>query len=424
MSIYSFDVSMLRLLKHRKKHSKYFRQLDRSIVTEGTYKILSDFDRYYTMFPEHESIDWQMFIPRMASWNAAVQEESLAARMVAIKAAARGEVTESEEAALETEIANAIMSNEVTKINDKYADGEVENIGFEMARVLDTFKKNAGKSQADWVDEGVGTILAEDDDEGGYNWRLSCLRKAMRGLRAGDFGIIAGRPDTGKTSFIASEVTHIATQIPAHRNVVWLNNESVGRRIVPRIYQAALDLTRSQMVSLNQAGKLEPAYDKIMGRRDKIRVIDIHGMSAPRVESIIEAHDAEVVIYDMLDNIKGFGHLARPDLALEEMYKWARECAVKHNHIGLATSQISADGEGEMFPALGMLKDSKSGKQGTADFQLMIGVSPDPTLQAFRYLSLPKNKLRREGERGDPRATVQFRPEVARYIDSTEFTQE
>ena len=69
------------------------------------------------------------------------------------------------------------------------------------------------------------------------------------------------------------------------------------------------------------------------------------------------------------------------------------------------------------FPTLGMLKDSKTGKQGACDFQLMIGASNDPNLAGVRYIGLPKNKLRREGARGDPRATVNFRPQIARFDD-------
>jgi replicative DNA helicase len=70
-----------------------------------------------------------------------------------------------------------------------------------------------------------------------------------------------------------------------------------------------------------------------------------------------------------------------------------------------------------MFPTLSSLKDSKTGKQGACDFQLMIGASNDPGLQSMRYIGLPKNKLRREGASGDPRATVQFNPMIARYED-------
>jgi replicative DNA helicase len=93
---------------------------------------------------------------------------------------------------------------------------------------------------------------------------------------------------------------------------------------------------------------------------------------------------------------------------------------VKYDCIGLATSQISNEGDGLQFPSLGMLKDSKTGKQGACDFQLMIGASNDPGLAPVRWLGLPKNKLRREGAKGDPRAEVQFQPQIARYADVPE----
>jgi replicative DNA helicase len=73
-----------------------------------------------------------------------------------------------------------------------------------------------------------------------------------------------------------------------------------------------------------------------------------------------------------------------------------------------------------MFPTLGMLKDSKTGKQGACDFQLMIGATNDPMMASHRYMGLPKNKLRREGAPSDPRATVVFEPQIARYRDVEE----
>jgi len=408
---------MLKMMKNRKQFQKYRMQVNRTVLADGTMALLKDFERYFATFPEHETIDFQLFIPRMHSWNKAVAEEVMATRIVTIKNIAKGEISKDVENALQTEIASAVLSSELSGLIDQHAEGEIDNLGFAIGNAYDAYRKNAGTVAEDFITERIATLLEEDDDLGGYEWRLNCLKTSMRGLRAGDFGIIAGRPDKGKTTFIASEVTHFAPQIPKHRNILWLNNEGPGRRIIPRLYQAALGISRSKLVEMSNEGVLEDAYNEVMGRDDKIRIADIHGMSAPRVESLIEAHDAEIVVYDMIDNIKGFGDMARTDLVLEEMYKWARECAVKHHHAGLATSQISNDGDGEMFPTLGMLKDSKTGKQGACDFQLMIGATNDPMMAAHRYMGLPKNKLRREGAPSDPRATVIFEPQIARYTD-------
>jgi len=146
-------------------------------------------------------------------------------------------------------------------------------------------------------------------------------------------------------------------------------------------------------------------------------VVNIHGRDAFTVEQIIDRNNAAVVVYDMIDHIRGFGDMPRTDLQLEEMYKWARVVSVEHEVIGLATSQISNEGDGLLYPTLGMLKDSKTGKQGACDFMLMIGASNDPGMQGVRYMGMPKNKLRRPGGPADPRATVNYDPQRVRYTD-------
>jgi replicative DNA helicase len=416
---YNFDINMLRMMQQKRNYSKYIHLINGNVVTEGTLGILKDFGKYFDKFAEHQVIDYQLFVPRMHNWNTDTDEQVMATRMAAVRAAMKGgNVSTEVEHALQDEIANALLDSSIATLRDRYAEGEIANLGYEISVLMDAHKKNAGTVKEDFIDDCISTLLDEDDDQGGYVWRLHCMRMAMRGLRAGDFGIAAGRPDKGKTTWIASESTFLAPQIPKHRNVLWLNNEGPGRRIIPRIYQAALGITRSEMVKMSGDKTLIPAYEELMGRTDKIRVVDIHGMHISKIEGFIEKHDAEIVIYDMIDNMKGFENAGRTDERLEQLYQWGRECAVKHGHAGIASSQISVEGDGEQFPGLSMLKDSKTGKQGACDWQLMIGASNDPMMGQFRYMGLPKNKLRREGQASDPRATVNFEPEIARYTDA------
>ena len=74
----------------------------------------------------------------------------------------------------------------------------------------------------------------------------------------------------------------------------------------------------------------------------------------------------------------------------------------------LATSQLSAEAAGNLFPGMHMLSNSKTGKAGAADFIMMVGASDDPLLRNSRWLSLPKNKLHRSGGPKDPRVEVPF----------------
>ena len=314
------------------------------------------------------------------------------------------------ELSLGTQVANLIADYDAGSLVLPLADT--------LTAHLDAYKMNVGLQAIPWDDKSIEELLAEDMNEEGVKWRLACLNMSMRPLRPGDFGIIAGRPDKGKTSFLSSELTYMADQIPEDRNVIWLNNEGMSGRVKKRLYQSALGKTVNELVQMvKDKEDIAQMYANVVGRTDKIRVVNIHGFHVGQVEAILEQSNPGIVVYDMIDNIKGFSGESRTDLALEEMYKWARERCVKYSCIGLATSQISVEGDGEMYPTLSMLKDSKTGKQGACDFQLMIGAPNAENIAHCRYISLPKNKLRREDAPGDPRCEVTFHPNIARYED-------
>lgn len=412
-----FDANLLRLMKTRKNFKRYRNQLDESVVSRATIAVLDDFERYFEEFKSHDAIDFQLFGPRMKIWNQNTDDQEMAVQTLAVKAAAKGKITAEVEESLQNEIANQHLSNTLNTLIQQHADGDLPDLGIKVREAQMEHKKLAAKPKADWIDTPIGDILKEEADESGYDFRLNCLREGMRGLRAGDFGIVAARPDKGKTSFLASEATFMAPQMPDDRNIVWLNNEGPGSRIVPRLYQAALGIGRKDMLRMDEEGTLGRAYADVVGRPDKIRVMDIHRTHASRVEALLENAKAGIVIYDMIDNIGwGNGGAARHEM-LEEMYQWAREISVAIGFAGVATSQISAEGDGEMYPGMSMLKDSKTGKQGACDFQIHIGASNDPSLQSLRYIGTPKNKLRREGAR-TIKGTAQFLPHISRYDDN------
>lgn len=411
------DIVLLRIMKYQKEYKQLYGSIPFGTLDTKTKAILDDFGKYFEKFPNHKKIDLQVFLPRFKQWHGTMDEEVLATYIGILKNTIPDADDETKNGII-TDLYEADAAMKIANLCDDYNSGELSTpLPDLISTVIDNYKLNIGAKASNWNDTDIGELLQEDSNNEGINWRLKCLRESMRPLRGGDFGIIAGRPDKGKTTFLASEVTYMASQLADDRNILWLNNEGLSGRIVKRIYQAALGVTITELVELNEQAKLKRMYEEAVGRLDRIRVFDIHGMHIGQVEAIIEQNDAGVILYDMIDNIKGFGSDARTDLMLEHMYQWARERSVKYDAVGLATSQISADGEGLQFPTLSMLKDSKTGKQGACDFQLMIGAVNDTNLQYSRYLSLPKNKLRRDGGISDPQCEVQFKPTISRYED-------
>jgi replicative DNA helicase len=376
-------------------------------LSAETAALLVDFERYFNLFPSHEVIDLTTFLTRFPTWHKGITEDKLREYAMVMKNV-MPEPDEDQRAAILSMLADNDVSIKLGNILAEWQEGDVSDLMGQLGQTMDKYRLARGVKSVKFIDTPIKELLKDDFDDNGIRWRLGCLNSAMRPLRGGDFGIIAGRPDKGKTSFIASETTFMAPQLPEDRNVLWLNNEGPGKRIIPRVWQATLGYTMAEMKAMAEADKLEEQFLARMGRFDKFRIVDIHGMNNSQVEMIIESNNPGIVVYDMIDNIAGFGDAARTDLKLESMYGWARERCVKYDHIGLATSQISSEGDNLKFPGLSMLKDSKTGKQGACDFQLMIGNVDNPMMQMSRFIGLPKNKLRRPDGPGDPKAEVIF----------------
>lgn len=408
------DLQLLRILKYRQDFYRIKGRIPENTMDAQTRYLLKLFGEYFEAMPDDDRINLATFLPIFRSKATHIKPDDLPA-YEKVLASVQSDVPPDQKDGVMNALLELRLSTEMLQILEKFEEGDIANVHAHMNEVMMNFAKDAELKTVDYIRDDIYDLLAEEANEDvGVSFRLECLRQACRFLKGGDFGIIAGRPDRGKTTFVASEITYMASQLPNDRPVVWLNNEGPGKRIIPRLYQAALGMTLSEMKGVKD---LKQAYIDAVGMIDKIRVVDIHGMDTYAVENIIRQNKPGIVIYDMIDHIRGFGGEARTDLVLEEMYKWGREIAVKYDLVGLATSQISNDGDGMQFPSLGMLKDSKTGKQGACDFQIMIGATNDPGQAGLRFIGMPKNKIRREGAVSDPRATVNFKPQIARFED-------
>jgi replicative DNA helicase len=277
-----------------------------------------------------------------------------------------------------------------------------------------------------FVEDTIEDMLAEDEVDSGLHWRLNCLNTSMRPLGGGDFGIIAARPDKGKTTFLTSELSYMIRQLPAVdgkvKPILWFNNEGPGKRIKHRYVQSLLGLNTPDLVELHKKGGLKDALLEATGGHDPfeaLRIVDVHDAKSHEIENIIRNYPPSLVVLDMIDNIQ-FSGLAmnngqRTDQMLEAMYQWARGLAVKYDAPFLATSQVSAEGDGLSYPTLPQLKDSRTGKQGAADFIITLGALNDPGMDGYRFIGMTKNKLHRAGGKKDPRTEVIFNMEQARY---------
>jgi len=127
-----------------------------------------------------------------------------------------------------------------------------------------------------------------------------------------------------------------------------------------------------------------------------------------------------LIIFDMLDNVEYLTrHDLRLDIKLEKLYQWARTLGVTYDCPVFATSQVSAEGDGLMYPSETFLKDSKTGKQGTGEGIIMIGCADNALTPFERGLSMPKTKTRKPGAL-HLREVLIFDEDRGRYRDGSE----
>lgn len=411
------DIILLRLIKHRKDWAALKDILPKSNLTPETQALVVDFTRYFTDYPSHDRIDLMTFMPRFREWHRGITDD-LFSQYTKILGNIQPDADDDQRRNIMQSLADIELMTRLANIAEQFQAGDISDPYSIITETMDGYRKRRGLKATTFIDPDIGDAFTRAFDDSGIKWRLKALNNSTRPLRPGDFGLIAGRPDQGKTTLLASEVTFFAPQLPEGRNIIWLNNEGPGERIKPRLYQAALNLSVTEASAMHAKGELVDAYRAaIGGRLDRIRIFDIHGATTGMVANILEENNAGIAIFDMIDNIHGFGDAARTDLVLEKMYQWARELMVKLDCIGIATSQISNEGDDMRFPTLPMLKDSKTGKQGACDFQLMIGSINDPAFEFSRFLGLPKNKLQRPEGKKDPKAEVEYDPVRARFND-------
>mgnify|MGYP000147069221 FL=1 len=247
----------------------------------------------------------------------------------------------------------------------------------------------------------------------GLRWRLNFLNKSLGSLRQGDFGFIFARPETGKTTFLASEISKMIQQTDGE--VLWFNYEEQGNKVAIRCYQAVLGVTTEKLFS--NLDMYQKQFEDMV--QNRIKIYDFEDSSrASRVEAILKESKPALIIFDQIDKIKGFKG-DRNDLELKAIYQWAREIAKTYAPV-IGVSQAGGEAEGKLWLTMDMVDGSKTAKQGEADWILGIGKEQDNTSRT-RYLNITKNKLLGDSdtlpELRHGSAQVLIKPEIARYED-------
>lgn len=406
------DKILLAVLRDRSKFRQLRDAVPDSLVGQETISMLAWYDAYFKAFPDKDRVDTESLRSLFNLRVGNTIDENQRAIMGMLFRKLDEPVDQHDVEGITEQLYDRDYKGRVATLVNRYDNGDEVDLTHELSRLThENMRRKSATSPASYIDDPIADILNDFQGDRGLKLPTTSLREHVGGLQGGDSVIIAARPDRGKSSLLAACLTNFAPQLKdmgwSGRPMLWLSNEGSGRRLVPRIYQAALKCTFSEMVAKSNAGTLVSEYQVAMGG-EHLRIKDAHGMTLGQIEQVIEEMNPCVVVFDMLANVrlsKGTGN-ATDDL--ERLFQEVRELAVRQDFVAMSAMQVSVEGDDQLYPPYSALKGSKTGVQGAVDVILMMGALNAPEMDELRGFSTPKNKRQLQGKPSNVQAQVFF----------------
>ena len=307
------------------------------------------------------------------------------------------------------------IANQVVNVGLKVMDGSEPFLSLLEAIPDDVTESSILTSKEDLVaSTNIEEIYKNYINTPGLRWRLNCLNKSLGSLREGDFGFIFARPECGKTTLMASEISFMVQNV--ERPILWFNNEEQSQKVVNRVYQAVLGWTKEDIQQNPRLARRK--YLELTN--DNIKIVDSVGLHKKEYGTFLKKYCPSLIVFDQLDKVRGFTD-DRYDLELKAIYEWARNLAKEHLCPIIGVCQAGGSAEGKKYLTMDDVDSSKTGKQGEADFIIGIGKENKIGMEYIRGLSISKNKLSGDSD-SDPKLRhglfdVLIQPEIARYKD-------
>lgn len=410
------DIVLVKKLSDKTLFNRLSPHIKEHAVSKETWRILKTLSTYFRSYPDVDSVVWpdfQTFFLTVAKLKAdehsiystyfkRLEEEDVDS--VLIDDVLKNYITK--------DYATQIMNKSMNVINDKTGDYLDD-----VTSIMAAFHKEIGASVSKedlFVPASLSSAITACAS-GGLNWRLEELNMSAGPLRNGDFVVLGARPETGKTTFLASELSHFATQLTdKSRPIVWVNNEERSIKVMSRVIQAYFGVTLSELLSNKE--EYDKRYSDEVGGLIRIINDDMGLNDVKRLSAMFDEVNPSLIVFDQLDKVHGFEKESRDDLRLGKLYEWGRDLAKKFGPT-IAVSQASESADFVSYIPQSMLRGSKTDKAGEAD--LIITIGRDKEQEYKRYLYLPKNKLWGGSKTQEiyrhGKFEIEIKPEIARY---------
>lgn len=387
----SYDIDLLAVTSNKSDYQRFKEHVKKHNVSPVTLEIFNVLGEYWDNYPSRTTIDFREF----RTFFFIVKGKKIKdPAMYEIAFDNLKDALDKPPPITKALLAKLIETDYATQIYDvclKIGTGHGGDL-LSIEDMLNHYKKEIGASvEKDEVfvkpslDYLSGVVAS-----GGLSWRLKELNISLGPLRKGDFVIIAARPETGKTTFTASEASYMMSQLQPDEHVIWINNEEASNKVMMRVIQATSQVTSSELLA--NPATYESVFLLKGGDRFLILDDDSGIKTVNKISMLFKEFKPGLIIFDQLDKVHGFEYEVREDLRIGKLYEWARDVAKEYCPV-IAISQVDGTGEGEKWIQMNQLRGSKTDKIGEADAIVTIGKSNEPGMDLQRFIHVPKNKL-------------------------------
>jgi len=226
----------------------------------------------------------------------------------------------------------------------------------------------------------------------GLSWRNDFLQDALGAIRKGNFVMIAGFVDSGKSTLLSSEITYMASQLDPDEKVLYFNNEEQGDRVAARFIQSAIGWSLDE-IDRNKAEAMKRYEQEMGGDRNKIILIDSeYGPITPGlIRKKTREYKVGLMVFDQLYKIKGFKRYGDDKLGqLQDVFEYGRTLA-KTTCPVIAIHQARGDAAGQQRIEMQQLAGSQQAVQGELDAIVTIGYDPQCSQTFATCMSLRTN---------------------------------
>jgi hypothetical protein len=393
----NIEVDILHVLKNVDNYSKYRKYVKNDYVSDECNTLIEAIGSYHKRYGK-DITDWKDFYTWLVtvggSWT---ERQRKFFGMVTDNLATYTSSDTADEIVMRFQCIN-FAETAIPMMEDMAKDGDPDKLHDIRDMLNVVYEDVATTGDEKFVTSSIKDILASHVTSGGYDWRFDEMNVMAGPIRPGDFVIVVGRPENGKTSFVSSETTYMATQFTSPTDkVVIFNNEEAGEKLLLRAYTCGLNMAASDIAKLPDP---EAALRKALGG-DRFLVYDDVNTSTYDVERVLSSVKPKIVVFNVLEKIRGFDKMDEVQ-RLKTLAVWARGLGKRFHCVVFAVWQADAGAEGERYIRKHQVYGSKTGAPSEADVIIGIGATFNPTEQDYRFFHLSKNKLS-GGPKSDPR---------------------